>query len=138
MQAIQDATMRISERRIGYAREQLEAVRRQARNWIKLQGEDFRLVCELAGLEAQRVHQFAMAKVRESIDAERERATSEILGGSMPGVVPNFLKAAPDRHASDPRESAEIGFLNQNENPSRDESLSVVNSGDLAAAEVKL
>ena len=73
------------------------------------QGEDFRLVCELAGLEASRVHQFAMTKIRESIERDSAR-TAELLTSAMPGVVPNFLQRPPDRPTSDAREAAEIGF----------------------------
>jgi len=112
-QAIEDATLRISERCKAAIRAQREHMRDQARNWVERQGEDFRLVCELAGLESSRVHQFAMTKIRESIERDSAR-TAELLTSAMPGVVPNFLQRPPDRPTSDAREAAEIGF-SQNE-----------------------
>lgn len=111
-QALQDATMHC--RTYCTAQSQTaEIIRGQARRWFKMQTEDFRTVCALAGLEAQRVHQFAMTKIRESIERDSAK-TAEHLTSAMPGVGANFLKAAPDRPTSDRRESAEIEFL-QNE-----------------------
>ena len=135
-QAIADATLQLPDHR-SIARHQTEVIRGQARRWIKLQTDDFKLVCELAGLEASRVRQFAMTKIRESIERENAR-TAELLTSAMPGVASNFLQRPPDRHASDPREAPEIGFSTQDENTTLNESLSAADSSDMAAAEVKL
>ena len=122
-QALQDATMRLPDYR-SVQLQTAQIIRGQARRWFKLQTDDFKAVCALAGLEAQRVHKFAMTRIRESIERENAK-TAEFLTSAMPGVGSNFQMVAQDRPTSDPRESAEIGFLNLDENPSRDESLSI-------------
>lgn len=109
-QAIEDATMQISERLHGALRRQREAIRQQARDWVQQQSKDFHLVCELAGLEVNRVHKFAIDEIKKSIEKEQQRIARENVKGSMPGVVADFLDDRSDRRASDAQETAELEF----------------------------
>jgi hypothetical protein len=136
-QAIEDATMRLPTLSETTQARLKVLIRDQAREWVRRQGEDFRLVCELAGLEASCVHQFAMTKIRESIERENAK-TAERLTSAMPGVVSNFLEGHQDRHTSDARGGPEIGFSCLNGNSESDQTISVATSDDMAAAEVKL
>lgn len=136
LQALTDATMVISDKVKEAQRRDLQRIRDQARDWIESQHQNFRMFCDLAGLEASRVHQFAMAKIRESIQREHVR-TAELLTSTVPGVGVNFCSGPQDRPTSDTRDGEQIGFSTQDENTSLDKSLSSANSNELAAAEVK-
>jgi hypothetical protein len=121
-QALQDATMEISAILTTQFGRNMARIRDQAREWITAQGKDFKLVCELAGLEASRVHTFAMGKIKEAIQQEHnaraERLAAELSSSAAPGVGLDFAARGPDRHASDPRESSQIGFCENEVLPS--------------------
>lgn len=112
LQAIGDATLSLP---AGfYASRQMAKVRKQAREWVAQQGEDFHAVCSLAGLESSRVHTFAMEKIKASIQQENakiaERLAENFLKGSTPGVVENFADGSRDRLTQSPQDSAKIDF----------------------------
>ncbi len=107
-QAIADATIQLPDHQ-GVFREQMEIIRGQARRWIKLQTDDFKTVCELAGLEASRVHAFGMTQIHEAIARDLER-TANFLKGSMPGVVANFQHEGGDRPTPTVQKTEEIEF----------------------------
>ena len=112
LQAIGDATLSLP---AGfYASRHMAKVREQAREWVAKQGEDFHTVCSLAGLEASRVHTFAMEKIKASIQQENakiaERLAENFLKGSTPGVVENFADGSRDRLTQSPQDSAKIDF----------------------------
>lgn len=115
LQAITDATMVISDKVKEAQRRNLQRIRDQARDWIESQHPRFRLCCESAGLEASRVHTFAMMKIRESIQREHVR-TAALLTSTVPGVGANFCSGPQDRPPSDARDGAKIGFSTQDEN----------------------
>jgi hypothetical protein len=129
-QAIDDATMRITATvNTAFGRD-MTRIRDQAREWITEQRKDFRLVCELAGLEHQRVHALAMGRIKEAIQKEHNARAERLAAESAErlaaessvrldrGVVDNFSGEAPDRYASDARESPEIGFCENGAAPS--------------------
>jgi hypothetical protein len=108
MQAIEDATTPLPNHP-GAWRNQLELIRGQARRWIKQQTEDFRRVCDLAGLAHDRVHAFAMSRIREAMAKEQERV-AEFLKGSNPGVVQDPPESLGDRRPMAPQKTENIGF----------------------------
>jgi hypothetical protein len=107
-QAIQDATMPLTDHQ-GQFRDQMEIIRGQARRWVKMQTDDFQRVCELAGLEASRVHTFAMTRIREAIARDQAR-TLAILKGSTPGVVAEIADGQGDRRPPAPQKTEKIEF----------------------------
>ena len=109
LQAIGDATLSLP---AGfYASRQMAKVREQAREWVAKQGEDFHTVCSLAGLEASRVHTFAMERIRKAIQADHDRiATENFLKGSVPGGVTENLDGERDRLTQPPQDSAKTDF----------------------------
>lgn len=115
-QAIEDATMAISDKVKEAQRRNLQRIRDQARAWLESQNERFRLCCESAGVEASRVHQFAMMRIRESIQREHVR-TAELLT-STPGGVRNFQMEVQDRPINDTREIEEIEIRQNEVSPS--------------------
>jgi hypothetical protein len=108
LQAITDATLQLPSYQSVF-RERMELIRGQARRWVKAQREDFQLVCQLAGLEASRVHTFAMAQIRKAIEEEQER-TANFLKGSMPGVVAEIPEGQRDRRTQAAQKIANIEF----------------------------
>ena len=69
----------------------MEIIRGKARRWVKRQGEDFHIVCSLAGMEADRVRAFAMAQIKKAIaEQHRQIVTENFLKGSEPGVGANL------------------------------------------------
>ena len=113
LQALADATLRLPSSQSLCFGNEMEIIRGQARRWIKAQREDFQLVCELAGLEASRVHAFAMAQIRKSIEEEHERTAREnfVKGSEPSGVVQSFLECQGDRTDRATRDSSKIDFL---------------------------
>lgn len=107
-QAIEDATMPLAERQ-GPFRDRMEIIRGQARRWVKMQTDDFHRVCELAGLEASRVHTFAMSRIREAIARDQARAV-EYVKGSTPGVVAEIADGQGDRRPPTTQKTEEIEF----------------------------
>lgn len=123
-QAIQDATMTIPQTACDYSvfymyqlRER-KKIRDQARKWIAKQQEDFHTVCSLAGLEADRVHAFAMAKIREAMEREhQETVTRNFVRGSEPGVGANFSEGVGDRRPSTTQKSEKLEFFQNGGEP---------------------
>jgi len=120
-QALADATMALPKTTPltvaqSVFKEQMEVIRGQARRWFKMQTEDFYQVCALAGLEASRVHAFAMQRIREAIERD-QRATAEFLKGSMPGVVANFPDGVGDRRPRATQKNEKIEFSENKVSP---------------------
>jgi hypothetical protein len=88
----------------------MEIIRGDARRWVKQQTDDFKRVCELAGLEHSRVYAFAMARIREA-NAKEQAHTLANLKGSTRGVVAEIADGQGDRRPPAPRESTEIEYL---------------------------
>jgi hypothetical protein len=110
-QAIQDATLSLPAVCETAFSKNMARIREQAREWVAKQGEDFHAVCSLAGLEASRVHTFAMERIRKAIQADHDRIAAEnFLKGSAPGVVENFSECQRDRLTQSPQDSAKIDF----------------------------
>jgi hypothetical protein len=144
MQAIADATTPLTETQMNNTAQRL--VRQRAREWFEQQSRDFKLVCELAGLEHDRVHRFAMDKIKASIEAQQRATmdnikakvtnaivqanvqTAEFLTSTMPGVVRNFQMEGQDRPTSVTRDCEKIGFSSQNENVAQTQALSAETS----------
>lgn len=110
LQAIADATLKVPSHE-GTVRNQMALIRDQARRYVELQCEDFKQVCELAGLEAGRVHAFAMAQIRQAIEKEHQRTVQDnFVKGSKPGVVENIVDGERDRLTPVAQETAKIDF----------------------------
>ena len=117
LQAIADATIQLPDYRTVF-HEQMEVIRGQARRWVKQQTDDFKAVCELAGLEHQRVYEFAMSRIREANAKELAAAAANLKGsiaaanlkGSMPEVVASFSEPQRDRRTRATQKTEEIGF----------------------------
>ena len=97
-------------------RQTWEIIRGDARRWFKMQHEDFRTVCESAGVDAGRVHAFAMTKIREAIAIEHQR-TAEFLKGSMPGVVAEIAKELGDRPTPTAQKTENLEFSQNQDLP---------------------
>ena len=114
LQAIEDATWPLPAVCETTFSKNMGRIREQAREWVAQQGKDFHAVCSLAGLEASRVHTFAMEKIKASIQQENakiaERLAENFLKGSTPGVVENFADGSRDRLTQSPQNSAKIDF----------------------------
>jgi hypothetical protein len=111
LQAIEDATWPLPATCETTFSKNMARIREQAREWVAQQGKDFHAVCSLAGLEASRVHTFAMERIRKAIQADHDRiATENFLKGSIPGVVENFADGSRDRLTQSPQDSAKIDF----------------------------
>lgn len=96
----------------------LEKIRNQARQWVAKQQEDFRTVCELAGLEADRVHAFVMAKIREAIERDhQETVTRNFVKGSDPGVGATFSEGVGDRRPRSTQKTDKIEFSQNGGSP---------------------
>jgi hypothetical protein len=108
LQAIADATIQLPDHRSAF-NDKMELIRGQARRWVKMQTEDFKRVCELAGLEASRVHAFAMARIREA-NAKEQARTLANLKGSTPGVVAEIADGQGDRRPPAPQKTEKIEF----------------------------
>jgi len=97
LQGIADATLRLPSYESEHRRK-MELIRGQARRWFKFQSEDFHRVCELAGLDASRIHTFAMAQIRKAIEEGHARTVREnFLNGPNRGVVAEIAKELGDR-----------------------------------------
>ena len=111
LQALTDATWPLPAGCETVFSKQMAHIRDQAREWVAKQGEDFHAVCSLAGLEASRVHTFAMERIRKAIQADHDRIANEnFLTGPIPGVVENFADGSGDRLTQSPQDSAKIDF----------------------------
>jgi hypothetical protein len=112
LQAIADATLKLPAlSQPASLRRQMESIREQARRWVKAQGEDFKYVCDLAGLEAWRVHAFAMEQIRKAIDKENARIVQDnFVKGSKPEVGENISEGQRDRLTQATQEIAKIDF----------------------------
>lgn len=140
VQAISDATIQLPDHRSAF-HERMELIRGEARRWFKQQTEDFRRVCELAGVEHSRVHAFAMAQIRQAILKEQRRIgealakqhqqTAEFLTSTMPGVVNNFQMEGVDRHTRTPRDGEKIEFSAPSAVSTQNQTLSASTSAEI-------
>lgn len=112
LQAISDATMKLPNSEATYTtsfHRGMESIREKARQWVEAQSKDFRLVCELAGLEHQRVYAFAMSRIKEAIARDQARTLAN-LKGSTRGVGAENAEGQGDRRTQAPQKTEEIGF----------------------------